>query len=51
MFMVFGVWAMFGFGFPANPVSYGLNVISKLLCFATAILLFVDPNTIRLPGG
>jgi hypothetical protein len=41
MFMVFAVWAALGFAFPAEPLPLALNVISKILCFVTAIMLFV----------
>jgi hypothetical protein len=41
MFLVFAVWAAFGFAFPAEPLPLALNVISKILCFVTAIMLFV----------
>ena len=41
MFLVFAVWAAFGFAFPAEPLPLVLNIISKILCFAAAIMLFV----------
>lgn len=41
MFAVFAVWAAFGFAFPAAPLPLALNVISKILCFVAAIMLFV----------
>jgi hypothetical protein len=41
MFAVFALWAMLGFGYPNNPTDWTLNVISKILCFVAAILLFV----------
>ena len=40
MFFVFAVWAAFGFAFPATPLPFALNVISKILCFVAAIMLF-----------
>jgi hypothetical protein len=40
MFVVFAVWAGFGFAFPAEPLPLVLNVISKILCFVAAIMLF-----------
>jgi hypothetical protein len=43
MFAVFAVWAVFGFAFPAEPLPLALNVISKVLCFIAAIMLFVWP--------
>ena len=41
MFVGFAVWAAFGFAFPAEPLPLALNVISKILCFVAAIMLFV----------
>jgi hypothetical protein len=41
MFVVFAIWAAFGFAFPAAPLPFALNVISKVLCFVAAIMLFV----------
>jgi hypothetical protein len=41
MFGIFAVWAAFGFAFPADPLPFALNVISKILCFVAAITLFV----------
>ena len=41
MFVVFAVWAAFGFAFPEEPLPLALNVVSKILCFVAAIMLFV----------
>jgi hypothetical protein len=41
MLLVFAVWAAIGFAFPAEPLPLALNVISKILCFVAAIMLFV----------
>jgi hypothetical protein len=41
MLAVFAVWALPGFGYPDTPVTYTLNVISKLLAFATVLTLFL----------
>lgn len=42
MFAVWGVWAAaFGFSYPVEPGPWTVNVISKLLAFAAAVLLFV----------
>ncbi len=41
MFAIFALWAVVGFGYPTVPVDWALNVISKILCFVAAILLFV----------
>jgi hypothetical protein len=45
MFIVFAVWALFGFSYPSNPLSFTLNVISKVLSFTTAITLFLNTRT------
>ena len=34
------IWAAFGFAFPSQPLQLALNVISKILCFVAAIMLF-----------
>jgi hypothetical protein len=41
MFVVFGLWAAVGFAFPAEPLPLAFNVVSKILCFVAAIMLFV----------
>ena len=40
MLAVFAVWAAFGFGFPTELLPKTLNVMSKMLCFVAAIMLF-----------
>jgi hypothetical protein len=44
MFLVFTVWAAFGFSYPATPVSITCNAVSKVICFITAISLFLPLN-------
>ena len=51
MFVVFAVWAAFGFAFPAEPLPLALNVISKILCFVAAIMLFVWRTDGRVAGA
>ena len=51
MFVVFAVWAAFGFAFPAEPLPLALNVISKILCFVAAIMLFVWRADGEVPGA
>jgi hypothetical protein len=41
MFLVWTVWAWFGFSYPSDPLPTALNAISKVLSFATAITLFL----------
>jgi hypothetical protein len=41
MFLIFAIWALFGFAYPAAPLPIALNVISKVIAFATAVSLFL----------
>jgi hypothetical protein len=41
MFLVFAIWAAFGFAYPGTPIPIALNAISKVLCFVAAITLFL----------
>ena len=41
MFLVFAVWAVFGFAYPLSPLPIALNMISKILAFAAAVSLFL----------
>lgn len=41
MFLIFAVWVVSGFAYPATPVPFALNVISKILAFAAAVSLFL----------
>lgn len=41
MLAVFAIWALVGFGYPASPAPLALNVVSKILAFATALTLFL----------
>lgn len=40
MFIVFAVWAWFGFSYPSSPVPFTLNAVSKVLSFITIAFLF-----------
>jgi hypothetical protein len=44
MFLVFAVWALFGFSYPSEPIPFVLNAVSKILCFVVAITLFLPPK-------
>jgi len=46
MFFVFSIWALFGFTYPSSAASFVLNAVSKVLCFVTAITLFLPLRTI-----
>jgi hypothetical protein len=49
MFLIFAVWALFGFAYPAAPIPIALNMISKILAFATAVSLFLPQE--KIAGG
>ena len=51
MFVVFAVWAAFGFAFPMEPLPLVLNVASKILCFVAATMLFVWRADEEDPGS
>jgi hypothetical protein len=45
MLAVFAVWGLSGFGYPSAPLPFALNVVSKILAFATALCLFLPQRT------
>jgi len=51
MFIVFSVWAAFGFAYPLRPLPYALNAVSKILSFAAAVTLFVPDWTVTSTSG
>jgi len=46
MFLVFAVWAVFGFAYPATPLAIAFNIISKILAFAAAVSLFLPSEKV-----
>ncbi len=44
MFLIFAIWAVFGFAYPSAPIPIALNMISKVLAFAAAVSLFLPPE-------
>jgi hypothetical protein len=50
MLAVFAVWALAGFDYPAAPLPYALNVVAKLLAFATILALFFPLHGHARPG-
>ncbi len=46
IFLIFAVWALFGFAYPAAPIPVALNTIAKILAFATAVSLFLPQEKI-----
>jgi hypothetical protein len=41
MFLVFAVWALFGFAYPSAPLSFAMNAVSKVICFVVAVTFFL----------
>ena len=41
-FLVFAVWAAFGFSYPFDPLNIAFNAVSKILGFVTAITFFLE---------
>jgi hypothetical protein len=41
MFLVFSIWALFGFSYPSSPVPIVYNSVSKMLAQANPITLFL----------
>jgi hypothetical protein len=51
MLGVFAVWGLSGFAYPAAPVPFTLNVVSKILALAAAVSLFLPQRaTVKAPG-
>ena len=44
MLFLFAVWALDGFGYPSTPAPIALNMVSKVLAFATALTLLLQPR-------
>jgi hypothetical protein len=45
MFLVFTVWALFGFAYPSTLIPIALNMLSKVVAFAVAVSLFITTRT------
>ena len=48
MFLVFAIWALFGFSYPTSPTLFILNAVSKVLSFIAAITLFLPQKEMEL---
>lgn len=48
MFLVFAVWAIFGFAYPLAAFPIAMNIISKALAFVAAVSLFIPAR--NAPG-
>jgi hypothetical protein len=44
MLLAFAVWALDGFGYPSASAPIALNIVSKVLAFATVLTLFLPPR-------
>jgi hypothetical protein len=44
VFLVFAVWASFGFPYPSHPIPIVLNAVSKILCFVVVVTLFLPES-------
>ncbi len=44
MFLLFAVWALFGFAYPSTPIPIVLNMLSKVVAFAVAVSLFTTAS-------
>jgi hypothetical protein len=49
-FVVFAVWAAFGFSYPSDPLDIAFNDISKVLSFVIAITFFLGARNGRTDG-
>ncbi len=47
MFLVFALWAVFGFSYPSTPLPIAFNVVSKIIAFVAAVTLFLRQK--RMP--
>jgi hypothetical protein len=47
MFGVFAIWALLGFSYPISGLPLALNIVSKVLGFATALSLFLRRSHLR----
>jgi hypothetical protein len=45
MFALFAVWGLFGLAYPSAPIPIALNMVSKILAFATVLCLFLPLRT------
>jgi hypothetical protein len=43
---IFAIWALSGFGYPAEPLPYALNVVSKILALITALSMFLPARVV-----
>ncbi|MBA2394752.1 MAG: hypothetical protein H0V70_18655 [Ktedonobacteraceae bacterium] len=46
IFLIFAIWALFGFAYPEAPISIALNMLSKIMAFVVAVSLFLTQEKI-----
>jgi hypothetical protein len=51
MFLIFAVWALFGFAYPSAPIPIAFNMIAKVIAFAAVVSLFLTPEKIVQTAG
>jgi hypothetical protein len=51
MLVIFAVWGLTGFAYPATPVPFTLNLASKIVAFATMLSLFLPGRTAAAAPG
>lgn len=44
MFLIFAVWAVFGFAYPSTPFPTAMNMLSKVMAFVAAVSLFLPES-------
>ncbi len=44
LFLTFAIWALLGFAYPSQPMLFVLNATGKVLAFAAAVTLFIQPS-------
>ncbi len=50
LFLLFAVWALFGFAYPSTPIPLALNMLSKVVAFAVAVSLFLRTSVSGEPA-
>jgi hypothetical protein len=52
MLLIFGIWALSGFGEPTATLPFALNAVSKVMAFVVALSLFLaQPGQVSLPSA
>jgi hypothetical protein len=52
LFLVFAIWALFGFSYPSSAAPIACNAVSKVLAFGTVVTLFMPSDrTVPKPAS